>query len=153
MDRRITSTLAALCIASTLAVAGCSATSTPANAPKPTSVEPTASAGDASGLRLANGLYDQADGTVIALGTLEWKDLEGGFWAITGAPESAGGSADTVIAVIANVTKDDPVWSALAGKTVTVTGKRVEGASVRMAGPEIDATSVSEISDTGGAAQ
>lgn len=32
-------------------------------------VHPLPAAGDASGLRLANGLCDQADGTIIALGT------------------------------------------------------------------------------------
>jgi len=153
MDRRINAAIAALCLAVALGLTACSAPATPAapaNGPATPGAE-TPSDG-AAGLRLANGLYDQADGTVMALGVLEWKDLEGGFWAVTGAPESAG-DPDAAIAVIANVSKDDPAWTKLAGKTVTVIGTRVEGASVRMAGPEITATSVTEITDTPGIAE
>ena len=87
-------------------------------------------ADDSTGLRLANGLYDQEDGTVLALGTLEWIDLEGGFYAITGSPEGDGN-----IAVIANASDFTDELEALLGKTVSVTGTRFDGVSVRMAGP------------------
>jgi len=100
------------------------------------------------GLRLANGLYDQEDGTVIALGTLEWIELEGGFYALTGSPEGDGN-----IAVIANADDFADELDALLGKTVSVTGTRFDGASIRMAGPEVVITSVEEISDTPGAAE
>lgn len=102
----------------------------------------------AAGLRLANGWYDQADGTVLALGTLEWVDLEGGFYALTGSPEGEGN-----IAVIANGEEFSAELEALVGKTVQVTGTAFDGASIRMAGPEIVITSVEEISDTPGAAE
>ncbi|MDO8846837.1 MAG: hypothetical protein Q7W51_00405 [Coriobacteriia bacterium] len=105
-------------------------------------------ADDSTGLRLANGLYDQEDGTVLALGTLEWIDLEGGFYALTGSPEGDGN-----IAVIANAGEFEAELEALLGKTVSVTGTRFSGVSVRMAGPEIVITSIEEMTDTPGAAE
>lgn len=111
---------------------------------------PDVAAGDAAGLRLANGIYDQEDGTVIALGVLEWVDLEGGFYALTGAPESEGGGN---IAVINNADEFANELEALLGKTVQVTGTRFDGVSIRMAGPEIVVDSIEEISDTPGAAE
>ena len=105
-------------------------------------------AGDSAGLRLPNGLYDQADGTVIALGTLEWIDLEGGFYALTGSPEGEGN-----IAVIANAADFSTELEALLGTTVQVTGTRFDGASIRMAGPEIVIASIVSITDTPGAAE
>lgn len=126
-----------------LAVGACAAEPTADN----NDVTPPAD-GAAGGLRLANGLYDQEDGTVIALGTLEWIDLEGGFYALTGSPEGDGD-----IAVIANADEFASELEALVGKTVQVTGTRFEGASIRMAGPEIVITSIEEISDTPGAAE
>ena len=125
-----------------LALAACAAE------PSADSGDATPPEGDAAGLRLANGLYDQPDGTVLALGTLEWVDLEGGFYAITGNPEGEGN-----IAVIANADEFTSELEALVGKTVQVTGTRFEGASIRMAGPEIVITSIEEISDTPGAAE
>jgi len=114
--------------------------------------EPVPQESPAAGSRLAAGLYDMPDGTVQAVGTLERSDLEGGFWAVVGGT-AAEGNADTVVAVIANGDEMADRFVALEGRTVMVLGTRVEGASVRMAGPEIDATSVEELSDTGGAAE
>jgi hypothetical protein len=108
----------------------------------------TPPADGAGGLRLANGLYDMDDGTVQAIGTLEYQDLEGGFWAITGGLEGDGN-----VAVIANGADFAEELEALKGRTVSVTGKRLDGASIRMAGPEIEIDSVTEISDTPGAAE
>lgn len=101
-----------------------------------------------AGLRLANGLYDQEDGTVLALGTLEWVELEGGFYAITGSPEGGGN-----IAVIANADDFTDELESLLGKTVSVTGTRFDGASIRMAGPEIIVTAIEETTDTPGIAE
>jgi hypothetical protein len=134
--------LLVLAIVLALSVAACAADEP---SPDEGAVPP---AGDAAGLRLANGLYDQEDGTVLALGTLEWIDLEGGFYALTGSPEGGGN-----IAVIANADDFAAELEALVGKTVQVTGTRFDGASIRMAGSEIVITSVEEISDTPGAAE
>ena len=111
--------------------------------------EPPASDGGASGgTQLAPGLYDLADGTVQAVGTLEWRDLEGGFWVITGGTEAEGTTGETV-AVIANGDELAATLEALEGLTVSAIGTRFEGASIRMAGPEIIVETIEEISGTG----
>jgi hypothetical protein len=150
MNRRAMATLSALALA--IALAGCSPAQRTTQA-SPIAPPPVAApGGDAAGSRLAPGLYDQADGTVLALGTLEWSDLEGGFWAVVGGTQATG-DVGKVVAVIPNVAKDDPTYAKLAGSTVQVTGKRLDGASVRNAGPEITATSIAAVSDTGGPAE
>lgn len=94
---------------------------------------------------LAFGLNELEDGTVQAVGILKYSDLEGGFWMITGAP---GQPEDKAIAVIANSADFEDQIKALEGKSVLAEGKKLDGASVRMAGPEIEITSIKEISDT-----
>jgi hypothetical protein len=111
-----------------------------------------APADDPAGTRPAPGLYDLEDGSVQAIGTLEWVDLEGGFWAITGGTAAEGDDGLT-IAVIANGDELDDELSALDGRTVSVVGERFEGASIRMAGPEIVAETVEEIDDMPGPAE
>lgn len=108
--------------------------------------------GASSGTSLAPGLYDQADGTVLAIGELQWRDIEGGFWAIvstTGADPKEG----SVVAVVPDVPKEDIAFGELAGKMVQATGTKIKGVSTRNAGPEIRVTSVREITDTPGAAE
>lgn len=139
MSRSATVISAILALLVALAVAGCGASQTTTTAPP----DP----GPATGSRLAPGLYDLADGTAEAVGTLQWRDLEGGFWAVIGGTEATG-DVGTTVAVIVNAAKDDPAYVPLAGSTVRVVGERVSGASVRMAGPEIRATSISALSDT-----
>jgi len=87
------------------------------------------------------GIREQADGSVVAVGTLEWVDLEGGFWAVTADPVGDAASTAT-IAVIANGADFEPVLRPLAGRTVSVSGRRFGGVSIRMAGPEIEMVSV-----------
>lgn len=119
---------------------------------EPDVVTPPADGGAASGSRLAPGLYDIEGGKIQAVGTLEWKDLEGGFWAIVGGTESEG-NLGTVVAVIANGADFADQLEGLEGRTVMATGTRLDGASIRMAGPEIEIDNISEISDTPGAAE
>lgn len=139
-----------LALALGAALVGCASTAkpgpdaAPGNGAEPGLTEP----GGSTGMRLANGWYDQADGTVLALGTLEWVELEGGFYALTGSPEGEGN-----VAVIANADEFADELEALAGKTVQITGTRFDGASIRMAGPEIVIETIEEISDTPGAAE
>ncbi len=103
-------------------------------------------------IRLAPGLYDLEDGSVQAIGTLERIDLEGGFWAVMDGTvaEGAGGAN---VAVIANGDELNDVLAPLAGRPVSVIGERFDGMSIRMAGPEIVAESVEEMSDTPGIAE
>jgi hypothetical protein len=143
VKHRTRKTLVAISLVLALMLVGCTAA-----APEPDAGNP----GDAAGIRLAAGLYDQEDGTVLAIGTLEWRDIEGGFWAVIGGTEAEGTAGD-VAAVLAGIEKDDATYTALAGKTVEVKGTRNEGASIRMAGPEITVTAITEISDTPGIAE
>lgn len=136
---------ASLALVLAFALVGCASspeTTTPADQP--------AGSGDAAGMRLANGLYDLEDGTAQAIGTLAYKDLEGGFWAIVGAP---GAEPDAVIVVIANGADMASTLRPLEGKTVVATGTRAEGASIRNAGPEMNVDKIEEITDTPGAAE
>lgn len=126
------------------------ACSTPAEPDEGASTRP----GEAPGmdLRLAPGLYDLDDGTAQAIGTLEWIDLEGGFWAVTGGTAAEEDEGAT-IAVITNGNELQNTLAPLEGRTVSVIGERFDGASIRMAGPEIIAETVAELSDTPEAAE
>jgi hypothetical protein len=134
----------------TAAFAGCGAGATDEPpAPSPSSTPAGAPAG---GTKMAPGLYDLEDGTVLAVGTVEYRDLEGGFWAVIGGTE-AEGDVGKVVAVIANGDQYASQLRELEGLSVIVTGTRLEGASTRMAGPEITATSVIAASDAAGPAE
>ena len=131
-----------------VALAGCSAPSSSEKAEEPS----PASDSPAAGSQLAPGLYDLEDGTSQALGTLEWSDLEGGFWLIADGTKAAGDASATV-AVIANGAEFERELESLKGKSVVAIGTRLDGASVRMAGPEIEIESIEEVTDTPGAAE
>jgi len=147
MFAKVVSTLIALTLA--FALVGCA---TPPGTEPGSGSTPPADGGAASGSRLAPGLYDLEDGTAQALGTLEYRDLEGGLWALVGGTEAEGNLGE-VVAVVANPDEFADQLQALKGKTVLVTGTRSDGASIRMAGPEIIVTAIEEISDTPGAAE
>jgi hypothetical protein len=87
------------------------------------------------------------DGTVQVIGTLEYRDLEGGFWAVVDGTV-AQGAEGSMVAVIANADQFSNETASLDGLAVIVTGKRLEGASIRMAGPEVEATSIVAADDT-----
>ncbi len=146
--------LAAIALVVVLMLGGCagSTSNPPPDDGTSATPPPATDAGGAAGTRLAAGLHEQADGTVVAIGTLEWSDIEGGFWAVIGGTEATG-DAGKVVAVIPDVTEQDAAYAALVGKTVQVTGTRIEGASIRNAGPEIAASSISEVTDTPGIAE
>jgi hypothetical protein len=145
---RIASLLVVAAVTATLpaAVTGCDAGAT-AEPPSPApSASGTPSAGPAGGMKIAPGLYDLEDGTVQAVGTVEYRDLEGGFWAVIGGTE-AEGDVGKVVAVIANGGGYAQQLKELEGLSVIVDGTRLEGASTRMAGPEIEATKVTAAAD------
>lgn len=149
MNTRLAIILAAALIAA-LGLSGCAAQ--PASPPTPAEVEPeptTTSPGGAAGLRLAPGLYDLQDGTVQAVGTLEYSDLEGGFWVITGGTQFEG-KEGTVIAVIANGQEFEDQLKQIEGRAVFTTGTKLDGVSTRMAGPEIEIIKIEAYSDTPG---
>ncbi len=148
MNVRIGSALLALVLAGV--VAGCSAGS-PAKSPGG-GTAPAGQTGGQGATQVAPGLYDQADGTVQAVGRLEYRDLEGGMWAIVGGSEATGDAGKTV-AVIANANDLGSQLQALKGEQVVAKGQKFDGASIRMAGPEITVMSIERVSDTHGAAQ
>jgi hypothetical protein len=151
MTRRVLIAALSVAAAMALTLAGCSAARTEVD--KGTVAPPASdAAGGPAGMRLASGYYQQEDGTVLALGTLEWRDIEGGFWCIVGGTEATGDLGKT-LAVIPDVAKADAAYAALAGKTVQVTAKPIEGASIRNAGPEIAVIKIEEVTDAGGATQ
>ena len=91
--------------------------------------------------KMAPGLYDLKDDSVVAVGTVEHRDLEGGFWAVIGGTQ-AEGDVGKVVAVIANGDDFAPLFKANKGYSFLVYGKRAGDASTRMAGPEITARRV-----------
>ncbi len=133
-------------LALTLVLTGCAGTDEPA------AEVPSGDAGGAGGSRLAPGWYDLEDGTVQVIGTLEYRDLEGGLWAVIGGTESEGDLGE-VVAVVNNANEFADALEALEGTVVSITGTRFDGASIRMAGPEIVVATIEEISDTSGAAE
>lgn len=133
------------------ALAGCGVDSVSEPGPVPPS-------SDAGSSQLAPGLHDREDGTVEARGWLVRVNLEGGFWAVQAtAPYSSQtpppGTSNNV-AVISNAEEFDPNLAAAVGNYVSVIGERFDGASIRMAGPEIVVRSIEVLPDPGvGAAE
>jgi hypothetical protein len=142
--------LAAAACFSAGCVGGPSSPEKPASAPVQSPTAPPAS--DAAGSQLAPGLYELEDGTSQAVGTLERRELEGGFWVVTGGTAAEGDEGSTV-AVIANGDDFESELKQLEGRSVVVTGRALDGASIRMAGPEIEMASIEEMNRTSGAAE
>jgi len=145
--------IALLALAATLAagLAACSGGAGGAAPPAP-SASPSASGGvpiqGTGATKRAPGLYDLKDGSVVAVGTVEHRDLEGGFWAVIGGTE-AESNVGKVVAVIANGDDFAPLFEANKGYSFLVYGKRAGDASITMAGPEITARRVVLASEAG----
>ena len=152
MFKRVAGLLMFAAVVATLpaALAACgTGASDPTPAPSASS---TSSGAPAGATKMAPGLYDLEDGTVLAVGTVEYRDLEGGFWAVIGGTE-AEGDVGRVVAVVANGDEYARQFTELEGLSALVKGTRLDGASTRMAGPEITATSVVAASDAAGPAE
>lgn len=147
MISRIVLALTAAALASSLAA--CAAAPTPpADEPKPLPPVEQPSDNPAAGAKLAPGAYDMENGTTQILGNLEYRDIEGGTWLITGGTQ-ADGDEGKVLAVIANAGDFEAKLRALKDQQVFATGKKLDGVSVRMAGPEYEITEINTVSDTG----
>lgn len=92
------------------------------------------------------GLYDLPGGRKRALGTLEYRDLEGGFWVIVHRIPSREASSAPTIVVLANGREAGA--PGLEGRYVFADGEMLEGVSIRMAGPEMRVESLREVTDT-----
>ena len=134
-----------------LALAACGGSTEAGDAASPAATASGAqqpAGGAAGGTKLAPGLYDLEDGTVQAVGTVEYRDLEGGFWAVVGGTQ-AEGDEGAVVAVLVNGDEFADEFRANEGMSFMIEGERAGEASTRMAGPEITATSVTLASEGG----
>ena len=150
MLTRIGSALLVLAIAGSLA--GCTPTKAgqASESSSPTTGQPADSGlptKEGDGTKLEPGLTQLADGSAQAIGTLEYRDLEGGMWVILAATQAAGGAAKTV-AVIANAGDLGSTLQTLKGTQVIARGTKLDGVSIRMAGPEFNVTSITKAEDT-----
>lgn len=140
-----TTFVAALALALALVLVACSAGN--GDSATPDTGSPDVGS-PAAGLRLAPGLYDLGDGTVQAVGTLAYTDLEGGFWLIVD-----GTADDDTVVVIANGDELDATLKPLEGLSVVATGMRFDGVSIRMAGPEMEVETIEAFDDTNAAVE
>ncbi len=132
-----------------LAMSGCGGSeSSDVASPAPTDTASLPAGGAAGGTKLAPGLYDLEDGTVQAVGTVEYRDLEGGFWAVVGGTQAEGDEGE-VVAVIVNGDEFADEFRANEGMSFVIDGERAGEASIRMAGPEITATGVTLAAEGG----
>jgi len=94
----------------------------------------------------APGTYDADGGQTEVVGTLVYRDLEGGFWAVADAASATDAEAAPNLAVV--LTEDADLSAnleALSGKYVSVVGTIDDGGvSIYMAGPLLYATSAQE---------
>jgi hypothetical protein len=127
-----------LIFALAISVAGCAEKPPQDSGTTPPVAQPP---GGAAGTQLAPGLYKQADGTAQAIGKLDYRDLEGGTWVIIGGTEATGDAGKT-IAVVANAADLGSKLDELKGSQVVVTGEMLDGASIRMAGPEMKVSNI-----------
>lgn len=140
----------ALTLAFALSLAGCA---TPAETPEPATPpaeQPgSGAAGDpATGAMLAFGLHELEDGTAQAVGMLEYDaELEGGVWRIVGGTAAEGNEGE-VFVVIANADAFSGQLEKLKGMAVMANGTLLDGASIRMAGPEMEISAIEAVSDT-----
>jgi hypothetical protein len=93
------------------------------------------------------GLYELEEGRAEALGVLAFRELEGGFWAVVAAYPGQEVEDAQNVAVIANPDDLDVDLEVLAGSYVRAEGTPLDGASIRMAGPELEVDILERIED------
>jgi hypothetical protein len=113
-----------------------SACATPGSEPQPAPAPPPpGSSGKVGGLVV--GIEDLGGGRVVASGWVDYVDLESGFWAVMSAAPTQSAVQPEVVAVLlpGEVTTAD--LENVKGTFVGAEGVLQEGASIRMAGPEV----------------
>ena len=91
------------------------------------------------------GTYDADGGQTEVVGTLVYRDLEGGFWAVADAASATDAEMAPNLAVV--ITEDADLSASLeelSGKYVSAVGTLDDGMSIFMAGPLLYVTSVQE---------
>lgn len=86
----------------------------------------------------APGITRGAGGVATAFGWVMRSDLEGGFWALVDRPptESRSGQPRVIVVLLPGLAGEDAI-ARLQGAYAEAEGTIAEGASVRMAGPEM----------------
>ena len=102
---------------------------------------------DSPGALAPPGLYELKDGRTQALGTLVYRDIEGGFWAVV--DQASGESLDvaSVVAVLVGTEELGVDLAALEGGRVIAEGELSDGVSLRMAGPELVVDDIRQATD------
>jgi hypothetical protein len=112
-----------------------SACATPAVEPQPAPAPPPPGASKKAG-DLVAGIEDLGGGRVVASGWVYYVDLETGFWAVSStAPQES--HQPEVVAVLLPGKVTAAELENVKGTFVGAEGVLQEGASIRMAGPEI----------------
>lgn len=110
--------------------------------PEPVVEEPIGTDGGPSSTMLAGpGIYETDEGVQV-LGTLKYVDLEGGYWVLVDNTPSGGGGNVAVLVGAEDLGVD---LKAIEGRYCGADGSRLEGASIRNAGPEVQVTKIYEI--------
>lgn len=96
---------------------------------------------------VAPGLHEREDGTVQAVGILDYRDLEGGFWAVVDTSDPAQADDADVVAVLGSSDEIPGPIKSYEGKYVSVIGLQRD-VSVYQAGPFVEVQSIKVVSDT-----
>lgn len=91
------------------------------------------------------GLYDLGGGRKQALGTLEYRGIEGGVWVVLDRLPGSEEDAETIVVI---VNADDFSPESLKGRFVAANGRMLDGVGIRMAGPEMEAESLERVEET-----
>jgi hypothetical protein len=94
------------------------------------------------------GLYEQADGTVLALGILIMREEEGGYWAVVDTTDPAKAADADVLAVLGSSEEIAAPINSYKGKFVSVTGIPREN-DVYQAGQFVELQSIKVVAGTG----
>lgn len=90
------------------------------------------------------GLYEIEDGTVQAVGILNFRDLEGGFWAVVDTVDPEEADEAEIVAVLGPTEEIPAPIGSFEGRYVSVVGERRD-ASVYQAGPFVEIMSIEVI--------
>lgn len=129
-----------------LVLVGCTGTGSQTE-PK-SETPPTSQPPESSAVLAPPGLYEVEGGKTQALGVLDYRDIEGGFWVVVDTAVAEDAAKADVVAVIPNAEDLGVDLESMKGNYVSATGTKLDGASIRMAGPEIEADTIEVVSDT-----
>lgn len=139
---------AVLAVVALMLASGCTGGAKSTDGSKPATDQPAA-----GGTSAAPGLSKLDDGRTQAIGTVTRSDLEGGFWYLRAGTGTTKEEQNKAVVVIANGDKFEQRLKDLEGKQVLAIGKQLDGASTRMAGPEMEITQIEVTVQGSGAAE